>query len=82
MLIEIARNVAALTGSDGDVGEKGEILDKTNGASFGRFGRTDDAPLRVVELSRSRELSISREGRVATSKMRKGGRERQSIENL
>jgi hypothetical protein len=46
-------------GPDRDVRHEGEVLDETTGCSFGRFGRTDHAPMRVVQLSRLGRLAAT-----------------------
>ncbi len=68
--------------ADGHVGHQSEVLDEADGVALGRLRRTDDAPLRVVELTGLGELAIATDRRVHATQMRQGRGECEAIQHL
>lgn len=68
--------------ADRDVGHEGEVFDESARLSFGRLGRADHAPVRVVELTRLGDLAIATDGSVAASEMGEGRGKGVTVEDL
>mmetsp|Transcript_16479 Transcript_16479/g.64296 ORF Transcript_16479/g.64296 Transcript_16479/m.64296 type:complete len:1268 (+) Transcript_16479:614-4417(+) len=64
-------------GADCDVAHERQVLHKPARLALGRLGRADEAPVRVVQLARLRQLSLAADGRVQAAQMgeRRGERE-------
>ena len=64
---------------DADVGHQRQVLDQSTGLSFRCLCRANHAPLRVVQLARLGELSLSADGRVDAPQVAQRGRVRQPV---
>jgi hypothetical protein len=69
-------------GADRDVRHEREVLDKTARLTFGRLGRADHAPVRVVQLARLGNLAVAADRRVAPPQMRQRRGKRVAVQDL
>eukprot|EP00754_Rhynchopus_humris_P041554 Rhum_TRINITY_DN25108_c0_g1::Rhum_TRINITY_DN25108_c0_g1_i1::g.181333::m.181333 len=69
-------------GSVRDLRQKGEVLDKSDGVSFGRLGRADVPPLRGVEKTGASLLTSTVNRRVQTTQVTEGAVVRQPVQHL
>ncbi|RNA27888.1 hypothetical protein BpHYR1_036544 [Brachionus plicatilis] len=65
-----------------NVGHESQIFDQADGVALGRLGRTNNAPLGVVQLARLGQFAVAANRRVHTTQMRQSGRVRESVEHL